>query len=154
MTLPQLVYHGNSKRGSRRGSSPERQQARQKGVRGHMAKKLMRGGIDSRFERKRKPIPPKSICKNALCRFFGIVSPTLISVRSDAEVEEYEICVLKYLCYKRQLRRYQWKKLYRIVRSNESVQQIFENWFKNFEKGLMDEYDSGKYQEKEISKAI
>lgn len=106
-----------------------------------MKKKLIRGRLDSRFERKRRPIPPKRICQNALCRFLGIVSPSLLSKNQDGDVEIYEIEILRHLCYKRQLRPFQWKKLYRIVRGEESAKRHFDNWFKNFEKGLMEEYD-------------
>lgn len=92
-----------------------------------MTKKLTRGQFDTRFELKRYPIPPRKICRSGLHRLLGIASPSIMSVSSGGDIEEYQIQVLRYLCYKRQLRSYQWRMLYRRVREEQKLKILFKS---------------------------
>ncbi len=106
-----------------------------------MWSKLIRGSFDPQFESKKWVMPPKSICKNRLCQLLGIVSPSLIQVNSGDKVANYEIQILKYLCYKRKLKKHQWKRLYKEVRQERKEKEIFDIWFKKIEEKLRNEYD-------------
>lgn len=69
---------------------------------------------------KRWPIPPRSVCKNEIDRRLGIVSPSLyfdkiIGAKGESvaqELDAYNWCLLRYLCYKRRITKNQWKRLY------------------------------------------
>lgn len=78
----------------------------------------------SDYMTKHRPKPPKSICKNVLLRQLGIASPSLRLIvaaggkggKAAHELDEYEIKMMRYLCYKRKLRKSGWKFLYRECR--------------------------------------
>lgn len=106
-----------------------------------MKHKLTRGNYEPQFELKQRPIPPKSICKNVFCRLMGIVSPSLTMTNSGDEIDNYIIGLLKYLCYKRKLKKYQWKILYKEVKRERKEKAIFDAWFEKVEQKLRNEYD-------------
>lgn len=60
---------------------------------------------------------------------MGITSPSLVMVDSKDEVFDYTIASLKYLCYKRRLKKYQYKSLYREVRRERKNKEIFNNYY-------------------------
>lgn len=75
------------------------------------------------MERKRPKVPP-CICKNEFYSKLGIVSPSLylnvfLGVRGEKaakELAEYENSRMRYMCYKRQLKKREWKILYKELR--------------------------------------
>ena len=82
------------------------------------------------FMTKKRPTPPKCVCKNNLNRWLGIVSPSLhmlVSIGDKGnekakELEKYEELLMRYMCYRRILSKAQWKVLYRAYRKNNRKQ--------------------------------
>ena len=105
-----------------------------------MKRKFKRGTFDPEFELKKWPIPPKSICTNAFCRLMGVVSPSLMMRAPEDEVFNHKIALFKYLYYKRKLKKYQYKILYREVRRERKDRDIFNIYYNKLEQKLRDEY--------------
>jgi hypothetical protein len=83
----------------------------------------------SKYELKEWPKPPAKICTNSINRSLGIVSPSLmfhynVSNCIDPEVVLYKINVLKYKLYRRTLKKWEYRRLVRIIKEIEQDETI------------------------------
>ena len=77
------------------------------------------------YMQRKRPMKPKSIHSSTLNKILGITSPSLLLVvaaggkgrEEQKNLYEYEEQRLKYMCYKRKLKKEEWKRLYRICRN-------------------------------------
>lgn len=77
------------------------------------------------YMQRRKPKVPDSIYSNTVNKISGKVSPSLFlhvaaggkGREEQKNLYEYEEQRLKYMCYKRKLKKEEWKRLYRICRN-------------------------------------
>lgn len=77
--------------------------------------------FDPMYMRKHRPRIPKRYQKDPLKRFLGIISPARRQIFYDVD---YEINFLKWLCYRRVLDKYGWKKLKTLKKNQERRDRI------------------------------
>lgn len=77
--------------------------------------------FDPMYMRKHRPRIPKRYQKDPLKRFLGIISPARRQIFYDVD---YEINFLKWLCYRRVLDKYGWKKLKTLKKNQERRERI------------------------------
>ena len=73
------------------------------------------------YMQRRRPKPPRGICKNEIKRHLGIVSPSLYGIvaaggkgeEAAKELAEYNRKIEQYLCCERRLGKKRWKALYK-----------------------------------------
>lgn len=76
------------------------------------------------YMEKHMPKPPRCVYENIFKRLLGIPSPSLCYIvscggkgrKAAEELAEYDRKLMRYLCYKRELNKEQWKRLYRVCR--------------------------------------
>lgn len=88
---------------------------------GAYKKRKMKRHFDPEYMEKHKPRIPQNYQKNLIKRFLGIASPCRRFVFYDSE---YELRFLKWLCYRRVLDKYGWKKLKTLKKNQERRERI------------------------------